>query len=159
MVREYSFNLFKYRRILMSEFQKEVEAAFLELTQKYELKHTLLFSHNWILQCLYYANEPMSLTQIAHEAGLALPNVSVGVKALLENGMIIQSDEERSKRIHAVYMSDFGRKICDDYLENYMERIDGTMYAGISTETKKAVKMYYMQVAENLERMHGNQSD
>lgn len=148
---DYSFNHFRYMRMLMSEFQREVEAAFSVLTEKYCLPKPLLFSHNWILQCLYYSEKPLTLSEISRAADVALPNVSVAVKALIEDGLIAQK-EQKNKRICAVSMTENGRMICDDYLNNYLSRIDQRIYAGIPREKHMIMKEYYMQIGQNIEQ-------
>lgn len=153
MIEEYSFRQLKSMHIMMTECQKEIERAFDILSEQYELPHPLLFSHNWILQCLYHAKEPMSLTSISHASDIALPNVSVGVQALIDNGMVEQSNQVKNKRIRAIQMTPLGRKICDDYLVNHVSRIKAKIYAGISDELSGHADEYFDLVVANVEKM------
>ncbi len=153
MIEGYLLGQLKGMHMMMTECQKEIEHAFGILTERYELAHPLLFSHNWILQCLYHAKEPMSLTKISRESDIALPNVSVGVQALIENKMIEQCDQLKNRRVRAVQMTPFGRKICDDYLENFACGIKSKIYEGISDELIAQTDTFFEQVAVNVERI------
>ena len=89
----------------------------------------------------------MSLSDVARESGLALPNVSTAIKALITDGLAEKIDTVKSKRIYAVRMTKLGRKICDDFLENYLSKIDMELHRGL-TEEESAINRKAMQIEE-----------
>ena len=86
-------------------FQRMVESAFADLSEKYGLKEPLCYSHNAILQCLYYQEKPLTLAEISKRSGQAFPNVSAAASALRANDMIIC--EKNAKRQAEVFRHPF----------------------------------------------------
>lgn len=115
-------------------FQRMVENAFAVLSDKYDLKEPLCYSHNAILQCLYYQEKPLTLAEISKRSGQALPNVSVAASALRANEMILCEKTHKDKRKYSVTLSDKGRRVCDDYVANMLPMICDQLFEGISDE-------------------------
>ncbi len=149
----YSWNFSKSINLYLSTMQRLIENAFKELAKKYNLPQPLLYSHNFILQCLYYHEEAMSLADISRESGQALPNVSTAAKLLKANGLIICSPDAHDKRKYNVSLSPLGQELCNDYICNYLSLICKELYVGIEPETIRTYQQFFRQVEQNIHRM------
>lgn len=152
----YSWNFNKSINLYLSTMQHLIENAFKELAKKYNLPKPLLYSHNFILQSLYYHEEAMSLADISRESGQALPNVSTAAKLLKENGLITCTPDAHDKRKYNVSLSSLGHELCNDYICNYLAPISADLYKGISSETINAHHHFFSQVEKNIYDMQHN---
>lgn len=149
----YSWNFNKSINLYLSTMQHLIENAFKELAKKYNLPKPLLYSHNFILQSLYYHEEAMSLADISRESGQALPNVSTAAKLLKENGLITCTPDAHDKRKYNVSLSSLGHELCNDYICNHLSPICEKLYVGISPETIRTYQQFFRQVEQNIHQM------
>lgn len=147
---DFSWNSIRAIRVYEAELQRQIEAAFKRLSEKYRLPDPLLYSHNELLQCLYYQGKPISLVDVARETGQAMPNVSVGVKELIKNGLVVSESMPGDKRRKMIALSAFGRELCDNYVAEDLPRICARLLDGIPDEMHRIVKEYYKRIEKNV---------
>lgn len=133
-ISRYSRNMHRSFSAYSTCFQHMVEQAFLDLSEKYALPIVLIFSHNHILQTLYYQEKPLTFAEISRRSGQALSNVSVAANALQQDGLICCEKLENDRRKYAVVLSELGKKVCDDYLNHYLSHINDLLFDGFSVE-------------------------
>lgn len=146
---KYSFSVNKYIHLYLSAFQKEVEYAMRQLTEKYNLPQPLHYTHNWIFQCMYFAENSLSLTEISAQTGIALPNISLSVQMLIDDGILMQVSSE-NKRKKMISFTKFGRIIAEEYARDYLMRISAWLKQGITEEQSEAFKAYFLQIEKNI---------
>ena len=127
----FSRNIHKSYAVYNMCFQRMVEKAFSELSVKYQLKEPLYYSHNYVLQVIYYQEKPLTLAEISKRSGQALPNVSTAAASLRENELIICQRLEKDKRKYAVVLSEKGKNLCDEYLQHYLPEICSILWEGV----------------------------
>lgn len=149
IIQGFSRNIHKSFVVYHTCFQRMVEKAFDTLSEKYQLQEPLCYSHNHILQTIYYQEKPLTLVEISKRSGQALPNVSVAANALRKNELIICQRLEKDKRKYAVVLSEKGKHLCDEYLESYMPQICKILWNGISQEETDEVYHTMIRVEEN----------
>ena len=133
-IQEFRRNALKPFSVYNTCFQRMVECAFQKLSEKYELKQPLCYSHNYILQTIYYQEKPLTLAEISRRSGQKLPNVSVAANALRENGLIVCRQLETDKRKYSVTLSEKGKALCDEYIREYLTPMNETLWKKITPE-------------------------
>lgn len=130
-------------------FQRLVDRAFQKLSEKYELKRPLCYSHNYILQTIYYQEKPLTLAEISRRSGQKLPNVSVAANALRENELIVCRQLETDKRKYSVTLSEKGKALCDEYIQECLIPINKVLWKGTTPEERDQLHRTLTQLEEN----------
>ncbi len=135
----FSRNLHRSFSAYSTCLQRLTNQAFHALSAQYALEKPLTFSHNFILQALYYQEKPLTLAEISRRGGQAMPNVSVAANELRANGLILCQRLADDRRKYAVELTALGRRVCDDYLTHHLPRIYEHLFAGFTSEERDAL--------------------
>ncbi len=130
-------------------------ALFMEITRLHYLNTRIAFQKLGVypgqprLLFNLYKSDGVSQTELAKSLKMAPPTVNVMLKRMEKAGMIKKEQDKNDQRVTHVYITDYGRKICDGVYNETMA-IDDIMFGEFSDEESDALNGFLMNIRDNL---------
>mgnify|MGYP000992176151 CR=1 FL=1 len=110
--------------------------------------------HPPILFILRHESENMAASQkkIADKLGISPPTVAISIKRMEKAGLVHKIADESDLRRNLITLTDKGLKQVDE-TKTVLEKIDESMFRGLTEEEQAQLKTLFLRIVSNLEAM------
>lgn len=88
---------------------------------------------------------------LVKETNMKAPTISVALKGLEDEGIIVRKNDENDMRSVRVYLTDYGRKFEDDF-RRQVRSLDQSLMDGITMDEQEVLIDLLLRVKENVGR-------
>ncbi|MGL5766988.1 MAG: MarR family winged helix-turn-helix transcriptional regulator [Sarcina sp.] len=92
-----------------------------------------------------YKEEGLRQKDIAEKLEIQAPTVTVTVKRLEKSGFITKSVDEKNKRVSRLYLTEKGRKACEE-LQDVMRSVHDEIFSVLTGEEKNKFKELLIKI-------------
>ncbi|MGL5822684.1 MAG: MarR family winged helix-turn-helix transcriptional regulator [Sarcina sp.] len=92
-----------------------------------------------------YKEEGLRQKDIAEKLEIQAPTVTVTVKRLEKSGFITKSVDEKNKRVSRLYLTEKGRKACEE-LQDVMRSVHDEIFSVLTEEEKNKFKELLIKI-------------
>ena len=136
------------RKFLPSMMTHEVSKLFRDIINREVEKLGILNSYRQLLFCL---GRKDGVNQLEHvrETHLKAPTISVTLKSMEADGLVVRKTDEKDARVIHVYLTEKGRQT-DDRIREIHHELDRIMAAGIPQEELDALVSTLKKMRDNM---------
>ena len=96
-----------------------------------------------------YCEGKMSQRQLAEKIGITPPSMTVALRKLEDQGLILKKPDAKDQRVIQIQLSDRGRE-CIEELKHVLTGMEDIVYHGISPEERMLLRRLLMEMSQNL---------
>ena len=136
------------RKFLPSMMTHEVSKLFRDIINRGVEKLGILNSYRQLLFCLGRKAGGDQL-ELVRETHLKAPTISVTLKSMEADGLVVRKTDEKDARVIHVYLTEKGRQT-DDRIREIHHELDRIMAAGIPQEELDALVSTLKKMRDNM---------
>ncbi len=136
------------RKFLPSMMTHEVSKLFRDIINREVEKLGILNSYRQLLFCLG-RKDGVNQLELVRETHLKAPTISVTLKSMEADGLVVRKTDEKDARVIHVYLTEKGRQT-DDRIREIHHELDRIMAAGIPQEELDALVSTLKKMRDNM---------
>ena len=136
------------RKFLPSMMTNEVSKLFRDIINREVEKLGILNSYRQLLFCLG-RKDGVNQLELVRETHLKAPTISVTLKSMEADGLVVRKTDEKDARVIHVYLTEKGRQT-DDRIREIHHELDRIMAAGIPQEELDALVSTLKKMRDNM---------
>ena len=136
------------RKFLPSMMTHEVSKLFRDIINREVEKLGILNSYRQLLFCLG-RKDGVNQLELVRETHLKAPTISVTLKSIEADGLVVRKTDEKDARVIHVYLTEKGRQT-DDRIREIHHELDRIMAAGIPQEELDALVSTLKKMRDNM---------
>lgn len=135
-------------KFLPSMMTHEVSKLFRDIINREVEKLGILNSYRQLLFCLG-RKDGVNQLELVRETHLKAPTISVTLKSMEADGLVVRKTDEKDARVIHVYLTEKGRQT-DDRIREIHHELDRIMAAGIPQEELDALVSTLKKMRDNM---------
>lgn len=136
------------RKFLPSMMTHEVSKLFRDIINREVEKLGIQNSYRQLLFCLG-RKDGVNQLELVRETHLKAPTISVTLKSMEADGLVVRKTDEKDARVIHVYLTEKGRQT-DDRIRDIHHELDRIMAAGIPQEELDALVSTLKKMRDNM---------
>ena len=136
------------RKFLPSMMTHEVSKLFRDIINREVEKLGIPNSYRQLLFCLG-RKDGVNQLELVRETHLKAPTISVTLKSMEADGLVVRKTDEKDARVIHVYLTEKGRQT-DDRIREIHHELDRIMAAGIPQEELDALVSTLKKMRDNM---------
>ncbi|MGM9664205.1 MAG: MarR family winged helix-turn-helix transcriptional regulator [Eubacteriales bacterium] len=136
------------RKFLPSMMTHEVSKLFRDIINREVEKLGIQNSYRQLLFCLG-RKDGVNQLELVRETHLKAPTISVTLKSMEADGLVVRKTDENDARVIHVYLTEKGRQT-DDRIRDIHHELDRIMAAGIPQEELDALVSTLKKMRDNM---------